>query len=101
MPDPFAKFRACSCLSCELILTVLDRQCEAHRTGWKTNEVLHALAGCRPGTSNRGGSASACAGQERLLAQTLEIPRRPLVQEGQVCRAAWLISTLCRSTPSF
>ena len=82
MPDPFAKFRACSCLSCELILTVLDRQCEAHRTGWKTNEVLHALAGCRPGTSNRGGSASACAGQERHLAQTLEIPRRPLVQEG-------------------
>jgi len=49
MPDPFAKFRACSCLSCELILTVLDRQCEAHRTGWKTNEVLHALAGCLDG----------------------------------------------------
>src|SRR3954470_10840174 len=42
--DPFAKFRLCGCLTCQLILTVLDRQYEAHRTGWKTDEVLHALA---------------------------------------------------------
>src|SRR5689334_363333 len=44
MADPFARLRNCSCLSCELIVTVLDRQREAHSTGWQVPEVLNALA---------------------------------------------------------
>jgi hypothetical protein len=42
--DPFAKLRNCGCLSCTLIVTVLDRQRAERATGWSGPAVLKALA---------------------------------------------------------
>ena len=44
MADPFLKLRNCGCLSCELIVTILDRQRQERRTNWDPATVFNALA---------------------------------------------------------
>jgi hypothetical protein len=44
VPDPFLKLRNCGCLSCQVILLILDQQRESRQTSWSAPEVLNALA---------------------------------------------------------
>ena len=65
--DPLAACLSCGCLSCCLIGTVLDQQAELHGSGWRTSEVLGALAEasaffCREMTDLHGEAAETSAG---------------------------------------
>jgi hypothetical protein len=43
-PDPLAEFRACGCLSCRLIVTLMEHQAERHGQNWNAGEAMHGLA---------------------------------------------------------
>jgi hypothetical protein len=42
--DPLAQFRVCDCLSCRIVLTVLEHQTQRHGGLWKPAETLQGLA---------------------------------------------------------